>query len=269
MPALLSRPPLPSVPAALARVPLSLLLLLLLRACRFREGYIMVGFSLGYLVVISTHMDEIGREQFCARFHGAGTSGTAHAASSGSASSGSSRDVSSSSSGGLCDIAYSGLRHKVATAGESCLKIVDMKDWREMHVEEIDTVNSPAASLSATLGAAGKGHHHHHHHLSPGPLDKLVWTPDGQYISVSTRNGCLFIYALDRPGGEAALRAQRRREHEESRAMVDRVLYKPFTAASMAACASVLAATSILALSNAVGLSLTDMWRMAQHTWSV
>ncbi len=35
----------------------------------FRDGYIMVGFSLGYLVVISTHMAEIGREQFCARFH--------------------------------------------------------------------------------------------------------------------------------------------------------------------------------------------------------
>ena len=35
----------------------------------FRDGYVMVGFSLGYLVVISTHLEEIGREQFCAKFH--------------------------------------------------------------------------------------------------------------------------------------------------------------------------------------------------------
>jgi hypothetical protein len=35
---------------------------------RFHDGYIMVAFSLGYLVVISTHMQEIGREQFCAKY---------------------------------------------------------------------------------------------------------------------------------------------------------------------------------------------------------
>jgi hypothetical protein len=29
----------------------------------------MAGFSLGYVVVISTRPHEIGREQFCARFH--------------------------------------------------------------------------------------------------------------------------------------------------------------------------------------------------------
>lgn len=29
----------------------------------------MVGFDNGFLVIISTHIAEIGREQFCARFH--------------------------------------------------------------------------------------------------------------------------------------------------------------------------------------------------------
>lgn len=108
----------------------------------FRDGYIMVGFSLGYLVVISTHMSEIGREQFCARFH---------------------KD-------NLRDIAYCPLKGAVATCGDNCIKLVGMKDWKDYETEDIDKSN--------------------------GPLEKLVWTDDGNCVSVSTRNGSLLVYAV-------------------------------------------------------------------------
>jgi WD40 repeat protein len=190
-------------------------------SCRFRDGYVMVGFSLGYLVVISTHLDEIGREQFCARFH---------------------KDS-------LRDIAYCASKHKVATAGENQIKIVDMRDWQEIYSEEISDA---------------KGH-------ASGPLDKLVWTPDGAYVSVSSRNGCLYVYAVDSnaASSDAATRAAKARELEESQAIINKVLYKPFTWLSLLGCASVLTATTVVTLSNALGVPLTDMWKLAAYTWSV
>ena len=250
---------------------------------RFRDGYVMVGFSLGYLVVISTHLDEIGRERFCARFH---------------------RDA-------LRDIAYCPRKHKVATAGENQIKIVDMKDWKEVWNEDIETNTPPAAASAAAAastaaGAASaasssknnssnasssssssSGSGGGHGSASVGPLDKLVWTPDGEFISVSTRHGCLYIYAVDRPGGigstnghgsagangaagDAASRAAaRRREHEHGDSIFERAIFKPFTATSLLTCTALLAVTGILALSNAAGLSLMDMWRLTAYTWSV
>ncbi|CAN0225642.1 unnamed protein product, partial [Ectocarpus sp. 6 AP-2014] len=35
----------------------------------FGDGYIMAGFTSGFIVVISTHAHEIGTEQYCAKFH--------------------------------------------------------------------------------------------------------------------------------------------------------------------------------------------------------
>lgn len=46
-----------------------------------------------------------------------------------------------------------------------------MKDWKEHMSEEVDK--------------------------SSGPLDKLVWTADGHLVSVSSRNGSLYVYAVE------------------------------------------------------------------------
>lgn len=76
----------------------------------FGDGYIMAGFSSGYIVVISTHMHEIGKEQFCAKFH----------------------------AGELRDIAYCPVTQKIASCGDSSVKLIDMTDWKvrikDMHV---------------------------------------------------------------------------------------------------------------------------------------
>ena len=64
------------------------------------DGYIMGWFSLGYVVVISTRAEEIGQEQFCARFHEE-----------------------------LRDASYCRALGKVATVGDGVLKIIDVHTW--------------------------------------------------------------------------------------------------------------------------------------------
>ncbi|CAL1537974.1 unnamed protein product [Lymnaea stagnalis] len=71
----------------------------------FGDGYILIGFSQGYFVVISTHMKEIGQECFQARNH----------------------------KNNLTSIAISNTLGKAASCGDNCIKIHDLSDLKEMY----------------------------------------------------------------------------------------------------------------------------------------
>ena len=71
----------------------------------FGDGYIMIGFSAGYLVVISTHMKEIGQELFQTRDH---------------------KDA-------LKDIGISLSFKKAASCGDNCIKIHELTDMKEIY----------------------------------------------------------------------------------------------------------------------------------------
>ncbi|ELT93993.1 hypothetical protein CAPTEDRAFT_173399 [Capitella teleta] len=71
----------------------------------FGDGYVMIGFSQGYFVVISTHMKEIGQELFQVRNH---------------------KDS-------LNSIGISLALNKAASAGDNCIKIHDLSDLKEMY----------------------------------------------------------------------------------------------------------------------------------------
>ena len=70
----------------------------------------MIGFSSGYLVVVSSHMKEIGSELFSAHFH---------------------RER-------LTALAYSPVTQRAACAGDSGVKIVDMGSWQELPDDSFD-----------------------------------------------------------------------------------------------------------------------------------
>ncbi|KAG9404847.1 WD repeat-containing protein 19 [Aphanomyces cochlioides] len=76
----------------------------------FGRGYIIAGFSLGYVVIISTHMNEIGQEQYCAKFH----------------------------ENHLHAICYNEVNGMVATCGDAAIKVVRMADWKEIAVEDLN-----------------------------------------------------------------------------------------------------------------------------------
>ncbi|XP_067993676.1 WD repeat-containing protein 19 isoform X2 [Melanerpes formicivorus] len=71
----------------------------------YGDGYIMIGFSRGYFVVISTHIREIGQEIFQAHNH---------------------KD-------NLSSIAISQSLNKAASCGDNCIKIHDLSDLRQMY----------------------------------------------------------------------------------------------------------------------------------------
>nr|XP_054756020.1 WD repeat-containing protein 19-like isoform X1 [Lytechinus pictus] len=71
----------------------------------YGDGYIMLGFSNGYFIVISTHMKEIGQELFQARDH---------------------KDS-------LTGIAISLSLNKAASCGDNCIKIHDLSDLKELY----------------------------------------------------------------------------------------------------------------------------------------
>ncbi|BFZ14509.1 hypothetical protein BsWGS_17548 [Bradybaena similaris] len=71
----------------------------------FGDGYILIGFSHGYFVVISTHPKEIGQECFQARNH----------------------------KNSLTSVAISTSLSKAASCGDNCIKIHDLSDLKEMY----------------------------------------------------------------------------------------------------------------------------------------
>jgi hypothetical protein len=158
----------------------------------FGNGYIIAGFSSGYVVIISTHLNEIGQEQYCAKFH-------EHS---------------------LREIVYNEVNGTVATCGDNCIKVVRMSDWKEIAVEYLDSdavhssgggaggiglssaatppgsgpssVSSSASLLPTDAAATASSG------LSPALLnfEDLQWTTDGRILSVSSHNGCLHNFMI-------------------------------------------------------------------------
>lgn len=90
----------------------------------FNSSYIMVGFTLGYLVVISTNIEQIGREQFAARFH---------------------RDS-------LIDLSYNSISHQLICCNDTTIKYIDMYTWKELYTIEIERSVGCIVSCSTTQG---------------------------------------------------------------------------------------------------------------------
>ena len=70
----------------------------------YGDGYIMIGFSLGYLIVISTHSKEIGTELFQLRTH----------------------------KNYLADVSVSRSLNKAASCGDNCIKTYGLQDIKDV-----------------------------------------------------------------------------------------------------------------------------------------
>lgn len=148
----------------------------------FGNGYIIAGFSSGYVVIISTHLNEIGQEQYCAKFH-------EHS---------------------LREIVYNEVNGTVATCGDNCIKVVRMSDWKEIAVEYLESEpttasssgssgpsssgNSLAGDVSTSISNTNSGNG-----SVPSmalSFEDLQWTSDGRILSVSSDTGCLHNFMI-------------------------------------------------------------------------
>lgn len=146
----------------------------------FGNGYIIAGFSSGYVVIISTHLNEIGQEQYCAKFH-------EHS---------------------LREIVYNEVNGTVATCGDNCIKVVRMSDWKEIAVEYLES--EPATTASSSPGNVSVGDLLINNSISntnsgsgngsmPSmslSFEDLQWTSDGRILSVSCDTGCLHNFMI-------------------------------------------------------------------------
>ena len=154
----------------------------------FGSRYIVAGFSSGYVVIISTHLNEIGQEQHCAKFH----------------------DHS------LREIVYNEANDMVATCGDNCIKVVRISDWKEIAVEFIDSELAPSSNagsgrlpptsssiLLADRSEPSSGSGSVHTPLSF--VEDLQWTSDGRILSVSSHTGCLHNFMIVSSAAESSL----------------------------------------------------------------
>jgi WD repeat-containing protein 19 len=164
----------------------------------FGDGYIMAGFSSGYVVVISTHLHEIGREQFCAKFH----------------------------DDQLRDLTHCPATQRVATCGDNCIKLIDMADWKEITTEIFDK--------------------------EAGQLDRLAWSSDGQILSVSTKNGCLYNFTVHR-------NLKPKADKPQVHSAMSKLLLKPFAPSEIAMIFVGIVASLLFAISSSLQLPVYDV----------
>ncbi|CAH8568313.1 unnamed protein product [Schistosoma haematobium] len=133
----------------------------------FGDGYIMVGFSCGYFVVISTQSSEFGKEiyQIC--------------------------DHKDS----LHDISVSTVLNRCATVGDRCVKIHDLQNIRELTA--IIELEQQEEELNNS--------NNNNNNMSTGSIDnnllkyQLQWSDDGQLMAICTPQKLLHVFLSQLP----------------------------------------------------------------------
>jgi len=109
--------------------------------CWFGDGFLVIGFSLGYVVVISSQMREMSEELSSVKYH----------------------------ANSLDSICCSKAAGKIASSGDDGIKIISIKDFKEVKSERIHI--RPEAKVTA-----------------------MHWSDDGELLSFCTEAGWVYCY---------------------------------------------------------------------------
>lgn len=109
----------------------------------YQDNLVIIGFSGGYLVSVSTSPKELGEEKFCTKVH----------------------------NDNLSCFAYNPHLKRVATAGNDGVRIIDVRDFKEIKSDYIPLED-----------------------LEDGRVTSLSWSPDGQILTVATSAGNVYNF---------------------------------------------------------------------------
>ncbi|CAH8497761.1 unnamed protein product [Schistosoma turkestanicum] len=150
----------------------------------FGDGYIMVGFSNGYFVVISTHSSEFGKEIYQIRDH---------------------KDS-------LHDISMSTVLNRCATVGDHCVKIHDLQNIHELTaIIELEQQDDEDVIHHHSHHQHHQHQHQHQHNttinnnIKPKSIDnstlkyQLQWSNDGQLMAICTPQKHLHVFLCQLP----------------------------------------------------------------------
>eukprot|EP00743_Colponemidia_sp_Colp-15_P004281 GILK01004618.1.p1 GENE.GILK01004618.1~~GILK01004618.1.p1 ORF type:complete len:1398 (-),score=319.35 GILK01004618.1:169-4362(-) len=93
----------------------------------YGDGYLVVGFSNGFVVMISTHMKEIGEELFSNKFHN-----------------------------GLESVCCHDGSQRVAAAADGCVKLIDATDWKELKTDRVQLDGQAGSVKNMEFSADGQ-----------------------------------------------------------------------------------------------------------------
>lgn len=167
---------------------------------RYGDGYILIGFSHGYFVVISTHIKEIGQELYQAHNHKDSLNSVAiSTALNKAASCGDNRYTQAFKRNRTAIVPkVKQLKPRVSCCSIKIHELSELKDISNVVRLDDETKGETVVFSSHTL----KGPSWTHHPplpLPPPGLDQLSWTDDGQLLAVSTQKGTLHVFLTKLP----------------------------------------------------------------------
>nr|XP_020479849.1 WD repeat-containing protein 19 isoform X2 [Monopterus albus] len=168
----------------------------------YGDGYILIGFSHGYFLVISTHITEMGMELYQAHNHKDCLNSVAVSPALNKAASCGDNKYTQAFKRDSTFILFICLHEKLKPCDSCCsIKIHELSELRD--ISNVVRLDDETKGETLIFSRLSEGYTEQFSliasHLPPPGLDQLSWTDDGQLLAVSTQKGAVHVFLTKLP----------------------------------------------------------------------